>query len=67
MSQPHVPSGPTAEDWADAKLSVTKIETSNRMAIYELRKVLVINGVTHIQFVWVNQLQLRSVGIDFGL
>jgi hypothetical protein len=58
--------GPSAADWANASLHVTKLGTGEA-AIYQFRKELVINGVQHLQFVWVNQLQLRSVSIEHGL
>lgn len=62
------PAGPTLRDWANASLHLTKYESSNpEDTIYEIRKRMVINGVEHIQFVVVNQLQLRSVGIEHGL
>lgn len=61
------PPGPSVRDWANASLKVVKVERVGEEAIYEFRKELVINGVTHIQFVWLNQLQLRGVGIDHGL
>jgi hypothetical protein len=59
--------GPSARDWANASLHVTKIENQTEETIYEFRKELIINGVRHLQFVWLNQMQLRSVGIDQGL
>jgi hypothetical protein len=63
-----VPVGPSARDWANAELKLAKVLAANpEETIYELRKVLVINGVRHVQFVWVNQQQLRSIGIDHGL
>jgi hypothetical protein len=62
------PAGPSVRDWANATLHLKKIETDKlEEAIYELQKRLVINGVEHIQFAWVNQMQLRSVAIDHGL
>lgn len=63
-----MPVGPSARDWANAPLSLTKIESSDpEETIYELRKIVVINNVPHVQFVWLNQRQLRSIGIDHGL
>lgn len=62
-----IPVGPSALDWANAKLHVTKIENAQHETIYEFRKELIVNGVPQLQFVWLNQLQLRSVGIDHGL
>jgi hypothetical protein len=62
------PVGPTARDWADATLHVAKVENGEgRPPIFELRKKLIVNGETQIQFVWLNHAQLRSVGIDHGL
>lgn len=61
------PAGPTAFEWANHSIQVKKIEHSGTEAIYELRKEMVINGVLHRQFVWLNQSQLRSIGIDHGL
>lgn len=62
------PVGPSARDWANASLQLTKIEaTDSEEAIYELRKTFVVNGVHHVQFVWLNQQQLRGVAIDYGL
>lgn len=63
-----LPVGPTLHDWANASLQLTKFETANpEEAIYEIRKSMVINGVEHVQFVVVNQQQLRSVSIEHGL
>jgi hypothetical protein len=62
-----VPVGPSARDWANASLQVTKVEHPEQGTMFELRKELVIHGVRHLQFIWLNQLQLRSVGIDHGL
>lgn len=68
MNANDVPVGPTARDWANATVRVTKVATANpEETIYELRKTLVVNGVQHVQFVWVNQQQLRGIGIDHGL
>jgi len=66
MSQP-LPVGPSARDWANANLHVTKVENPQHETIYEFKKELVVNGVSHVQFIWLNQMQLRSVGIDHGL
>lgn len=60
--------GPTIDDWANATLHLTKRTPDNpENSIYELRKRMVINGVEHYQFVWLNQSQLRSIGIEHGL
>jgi hypothetical protein len=59
--------GPSAREWANASLHVTKVENPQQETIYEFRKELVVNGVSHIQFLWLNQSQLRSVGIEHGL
>lgn len=69
MNSPdEAPVGPTAKDWADAGLLVRKVESEKpEETIYEFRKTMVVNGVPHIQFVWINQQQLRGVGIDHGL
>ncbi|MFO0863088.1 MAG: hypothetical protein U0744_00240 [Gemmataceae bacterium] len=68
MHASEMPVGPSARDWANAPLKVTKVEANNpEEAIYEFRKELVINGVQHQQFAWVNQQQLRIVAIDHGL
>lgn len=65
---PDQPPGPTRRDWANTSLHLTKYETSNpEEAVYEIRKRMVINGVEHIQFVFVNQQQLRSISIEHGL
>ncbi len=62
------PAGPSVRDWADAGLHVTKLENAEIGGpLYELKKQLVFNGVVHIQSVWLNQSQLRAVGIDHGL
>ena len=59
------PVGPSAQDWADAPLHVTEVKGQDGgQRIFRLQKQLVINGVPHIQFVWLNHAQLRSVGID---
>ena len=65
----NIPVGPSAQDWAHAGLHVTKIAFPDEpeRTIYELRKILVVNGVQHLQFIWLNQQQLRGVGIDHGL
>jgi hypothetical protein len=48
--------GLSKREWADAPLTLTKIETAEpEEAIYELRKMVVINGVPHVQYVWLNQ------------
>jgi hypothetical protein len=61
------PAGPSVRDWAEATLKVTKVEREGSPQIFELRKQMVINGVLHVQFVWLTHSQLRSVGIDHGL
>ncbi len=61
-------SGPSNRDWANAKLSVEKVEnTVNGETIFQFRKEMVINGVLHVQYIWVNRLQLRGVAIDHAL
>lgn len=35
--------------------------------IYGIEKRMVINGVEHVQYVWLNQLQLRAISLDHGL
>lgn len=63
-----LPVGPSLREWSDASLKLTKLEGDDpEQAIYELRKTLVVNGVPHVQYVWLNQQQLRGVGIDYGL
>ena len=65
---PDVPPGLSARDWANAGLHLTKLEGGDpEDAIDEIRKVAVVNGVEHVQFVWLNQQQLRGIGIDHGL
>lgn len=60
--------GPTNQDWANADLLVTKVENSKPAeTIYELKKRLIVNGVEHVQYVWLNQMQLRSISLDHGL
>lgn len=65
---PNQPVGPSARDWANASLHLRKIETGKpEETIFEFKKRLIVNGVEHIQFVWLNQLQLRSIAIEHGL
>jgi hypothetical protein len=54
-------------DWAAAPLKVKKCESGSEETVYEFRKEMIVNGILHVQFVWLNQSQLRSVGIDHGL
>lgn len=62
------PAGPTIRDWANAGLHLTKVDTGKpEEALYELKKCLVVNGVEHIQLVWLDQKQLRSISLDHGL
>ena len=68
MRAEDLPVGPSPRDWANANLTLAKHETADpEKTIYELRKTLVVNGVQHVQFVWLNQQQLRSIGIEHGL
>lgn len=63
-----LPVGPSPQDWAHANITVSEYKTdSEAETIYELRKTLVINDVTHIQHVWLNKNQLRTIGINHGL
>jgi hypothetical protein len=56
---------PTAQDWADASLHVTElVNPAGGQRIFRLQKQMVVNGVMHVQFVWLNHGQLKSVGID---
>jgi hypothetical protein len=62
------PAGLSSREWADAPLTLKKVEGGKPYdAIYELRNVAVVNGVPHVQSVWIIQQQLRSIGIDHGL
>jgi hypothetical protein len=66
--QPDQSPGPSLEEWAHANMTVVKIaKPDGGDAIYQLRKEMVINDVKHVQFVWLNQSQLRAIGIDHGL
>lgn len=61
-------SGPSNRDWANANLTLDKVEfADDGETIFQLRKEMVINGVVHVQYVWMNRLQLRSVAIDHAL
>jgi len=54
--------------WADADLEVvTFAPEDGGPPIFELRKQLVVNGVLHVQTIWLNLLQLRTVAIDQAL
>jgi len=67
MSFEQVP-GPSAYDWANAPLQLVKIARSeDEEPIFELRKEMVVNGVIQMQFVVLTRMQLRNIGIDFGL
>ena len=60
--------GPSPRDWANANITVSEYKTAeDQETLYELRKTLVVNGVTHIQHVWLNQLQFRKISINHGL
>ena len=62
------PTGVSVRDWANASVRMTKHETKNpEETVYEFKKHLVVNGVDHFQWLCLNQLQLRSIGIDHGL
>jgi len=67
MSANHA-AGPSIRDWANATLHLTKHEDGNpEETVYEIKKRLVLNGVEYVQYVCLNQKQLRSIGIDHGL
>ena len=62
------PAGPSVLDWANAGLKLTKVEPADGSGtIFEIRKEMVVNGVVHVQYVWLTLLQLRQLGIDHGL
>jgi hypothetical protein len=62
------PPGPSILDWSYANLHVKKCEPHDGSEpIFELRKELVVNGVLNVQYIWLTRLQLRNIGIDFGL
>ena len=68
MGHEEPPVGPSPRDWANAGLTLKKVESAEpEETIYEVRKTLVVNGVRHVQYVWLNQQQLRGIGIDHGL
>ncbi|MDZ4819217.1 MAG: hypothetical protein SGJ20_09620 [Planctomycetota bacterium] len=56
------------EAWANAPLGLTKWEPNDGgPALYGLRKEMIVDGVREVQMVWINQAQLRSIGIEHGL
>lgn len=62
------PAGPSNRDWANAGLQLHRLENKDPAeTIYGIEKRMVINGVEHVQYVWLNQLQLRAISLDHGL
>ena len=61
-------SDPLREVWANSNLEVTEVKFEDeRPPIFELRKAMVINGITHVQSIWLSAQQLRSVAIDLAI